>query len=46
MTGGVLHFVGADGRYSFDLRVTNSNEMRGIFSTPTGRGNTQMSRRQ
>ena len=46
MTGGVLHFVSADGQYSFDLRVTNPNEMRGIFSTPTGPGNTQMSRRR
>jgi len=44
MTGGVLHFVSADGQYSFDLRVTNPNEMRGIFSAPTGRGNAQMSR--
>ena len=46
VTGGVLHFVSADGKYSFDLRVTNPNEMRGIFSTPTGPGNTQVSRRR
>ena len=46
MTGGVLHFVSADGQYSFDLRVTNPNELRGIFSTPNGRGNAQMSRQR
>jgi hypothetical protein len=46
MAGGVLHFMSADGHYRFDLRVTNSNEVRGTFSTPKGSGNTQMSRRR
>jgi hypothetical protein len=45
ITGEVLHFVSEDGKYSFDLHVAKTNELRGVFSTPTGRGDARMRRR-
>jgi hypothetical protein len=45
MIGSVLHLETPDNQYSFELRVTSANELRGVFSTPTGKGPAQLMRR-
>ena len=44
VAGNALNFVSEDRKYSFELHVSG-NEMRGLFVTPTGRGDVQMRRR-
>jgi hypothetical protein len=41
ITGNVMHF---DGEYSFELRLTRANQVRGIYSSPLGRGDAVLKR--
>lgn len=45
VVGDVIHFANRSGRRSFEFRMTGANAMRGICSSPDGRGDAMLKRR-
>jgi hypothetical protein len=43
--GNVVRFVNRSGRRSFEFRMTGTNSMRGVCSSPDGRGDAALTRR-
>lgn len=44
LTGNVAHFVSADRKYTYDLRASGVDELRGYFYDPVGRGDVRLRR--